>query len=67
MVPGERILQLTRPRLANFPAPVSADNRFETALQALVARGVRENEARRVLLQRRSGTAERHGPDRMVR
>ena len=48
MVPGERILQITRPRLG--PALAVSDPNFETVLQALSARGVRESDARRVLL-----------------
>jgi len=46
MVPGERVLQLTRPRLAST-APL--DRQFDVIVRALVARGVHEGEARRVL------------------
>jgi hypothetical protein len=49
MVPGDRILQITRPRLS--PPNSSVDPQFEALLQALTARGVREADARRTLFE----------------
>lgn len=49
MVPGDRILQITRPRLA---APNGGgDPHFDALVQALTARGVREGDARRTLFE----------------
>ena len=48
MVPGERILQITRPRLG--PPPGASDPTTDGMVQALMSRGVRESDARRILL-----------------
>lgn len=49
MVPGDRILLITRPRLAAPTGTSTGDSQFDQAVQALVTRGVREGEARRAL------------------
>jgi hypothetical protein len=50
MVPGDRILQITRPRLGPGNA-TPIDAQFDAMLQALVSRGVREPDARRTLFE----------------
>jgi hypothetical protein len=50
MVPGECILQLTRPRLSTVaPSNSVSDPEMDEALRALVDRGIREQDARRAL------------------
>jgi hypothetical protein len=49
LVPGERILQITRPRLGEGSAAGCGDPQMEALVAALVQRGVREADARRTL------------------
>lgn len=51
MVPGDRILQITRPRLGPPAGANGGDPEFEALVQTLTERGIRESEARRVLFQ----------------
>jgi hypothetical protein len=49
LVPGERILQITCPRLTDSNPGTFSNPQMETIVQAMVQRGVREADARRTL------------------
>jgi len=51
MVPGDRILEITRPRLGAPGNSPPLDPQFEALVQALTLRGVRESDARRTLFE----------------